>query len=183
MKTNLLTIALLSVSMAGLAQSRSSNVVSNINDDDKTLSIQVAGTVDGREVNYNRQFRVTGMSKAQKDALKERVMDSLGLGPVPTPPKPPMPPTNSEAAPNPPAEETLTVVCETCTGKMRLEITGEGFSMSREMRPKQGQESAFPMKLTLRPGTYQYKYWQNGVLQMDLPFDVKAGQKNVLTVK
>ena len=36
---------------------------------------------------------------------------------------------------------------------------------------------------TLPPGEYQYSYRQNRVLQMQLPFTVRAGEKNVVTVK
>ena len=41
----------------------------------------------------------------------------------------------------------------------------------------------FPVAIFLVPGNYEYVYWQNGVQQMHLLFAVRAGEKNVVTVK
>lgn len=90
MKSLLVIIAgFLTVSVA--AQQKNVSINHSINDDGKTLSIKVKGTVDGKPVDYSSTFDVTGMSKAQRDALKERVYDSLGL-PSPVAPVPPVPP-------------------------------------------------------------------------------------------
>jgi hypothetical protein len=189
MKT-ILTSLLLTLSIAATAQTQThsshSRTHSSITDDDKTLSIQIEGTVNGKDVRYDRTFSILGMSKVQKEALKSRVLDSLGMGEPPTAPKPPMPPT----APASPGfssshsdDETVTFVCPTCTGRMRLEVSGENFSLTRETDAKKDKANPFPMTATMRPGKYQYTYWQNGVRQIDLPFVVKVGEATVVTIK
>jgi hypothetical protein len=185
----ILTSLLLILSLAVTAQqSRSSYATTStsISDDDKTLSIQVEGTVNGKDVRYDRTFSVVGMSKVQKEALKARVLDSLGMGEPPKPPMPPMPPTRSEPAMAPPTtadEATVTFVCPTCTGRIRLEVSGGNFSLTHETDDRKNTGNAFPMSVPMKPGPYQYTYWQNGVRQMQLPFTVKAGEKNVVTIK
>jgi len=112
MKSVLVIIAgFLTISVA--AQQKNVSISHSINDDGNTLSVKIKGTVDGKPVDYNRTFDVTGMSKAQKDALKERVYDSLGL-PSPVAPVPPIAPTAPRvvimAAPAPPAEPVAPVI-------------------------------------------------------------------------
>ncbi len=51
-----------------------------IEDDGKTLSIQIEGVVNGREIRYRRTFDVAGMNDLQKDVLKCRVFYAQGLG-------------------------------------------------------------------------------------------------------
>lgn len=51
----------------------------SINDDGKKLDIKVKGTMDGKLIDYNHTFDVTGMDKEQRDAIKRSVYDSLGL--------------------------------------------------------------------------------------------------------
>lgn len=189
MKT-ILTSLLLGLCVSALAQpSRSSMTHMSINDDDKELSIQVEGTVNGKDINYNRRFNVAGLSSAQKDALKNSVFDSLGLGEAPRLPKPPKPPKPPVAPAADSADEAtgdaeVTFTCKTCTGRMRLEVSGNNFSLTREMDSKKDDRKAFPMTATMQPGEYRYQYWQNGVLQMGpLPFTVKAGEANVVDVK
>lgn len=190
MKT-ILTSLLLSLCISAMAQqSRSAFTHTSINDDDKTLSIQVDGTVDGKEISYNRRFNVRGMSSDQKDALKARVFDSLGIGEPPKPPRPPKPPKPARSYEDGSVhvdqsadEQAVTFVCKTCTGRMRLEVTGENFSLSRETDSRKEGDKPFPMTVSLLPGDYKYTYWQNGVQQMELPFSVKVGEKNEVTVK
>jgi hypothetical protein len=188
MKT-ILTSLLLTLSIAATAQqSRSSysSTSTSINDDDKTLSIQIEGTANGKDVRYNRTFSVVGMSKAQKEALKTRVLDSLGLGEPPKPPMPPTPPVypGSTMAPQTAADEAnVTFVCPSCAGRMRLEVSGPDFSFTHETDNRKKTSNAFPMSVPMKPGQYQYTYWQNGVEQMKLPFTVKAGETNVVTIK
>ena len=77
----------------------------NISDDGKKLDIKVKGSVDGKPVDYNRSFDVTGMDKEQRDAIKRRIYDSLGLsdpiGPMaPMEPMQPMAPLTAIAGPD-----------------------------------------------------------------------------------
>jgi len=69
----------------------------SINDDGKKLSVKIKGTVDGKAIDYNKTFDVTGMNKGQKDALKERIYDSLGIS-SPVPPVEPLPPVAPKTA-------------------------------------------------------------------------------------
>lgn len=172
----LLAGLLLSISFASHAQtSVHSNLSTEINDDDKTYSIRIDGDRKGKVIHYNRTFSVAGMSKEQKESLKNRVLDSLGLGETPPPPPPP---TSAVV----PASVKVTFVCPTCTGKTKLLVNGSGFSAEREVVIEKNKPG-FPFELDMPPGAYQYTYWQNRVEQMRLPFTVKAGEQNVVTVK
>ena len=57
-----------------------SRLEKRIEDDGKTLSIQIEGVIDGREIRYRRTFDVAGMNGLQKDVLKCRVFYVQGLG-------------------------------------------------------------------------------------------------------
>lgn len=183
----LLTSLFLTLSLSAMAQqSRTSNLRTSIDDDEKTMAIEVEGTANGRPVSYNRRFKVAGMGEAEKEALKSRVFDSLGLGDAPRSPMiatiPPAPST-FESGETVTEEATVTFVCKTCTGRIRLEVSGTNFSLTRETSSKNEAEKVFPMTVPMAPGDYRYTYWQNGVQQMDLPFAVKAGAKNEVVVK
>lgn len=92
--------------LAASAQKKSHNNFSqHIHDDGKTMSIVIEGNSDGRTVNYNRTFNVTGMSPMQKDALTKRITDSLGMGSVHRPkqskaPVGPVPPPSTPLSDN-----------------------------------------------------------------------------------
>lgn len=169
-----------SVAVTATAQTSTySTTHSQINDDEKTLSIQIDGQRDGQSIAYNRSFDVRGMSKAQRDALKNRVLDSLKLGNTPPPPEPLKAPKPPRPAPSNDAQETVQFTCASCLGKSKLTISGNGISITQE----RDNGKLFPLKQQLAPGDYRYVYWQNGVLQMQLPFTVKAGEENVVNVK
>ncbi len=82
-------------SVAVIAQ-KNISIDHSINDDGKKLSIKIKGSADGKPIDYYRVFDVTGMSKAQKDALKDSVYDSLGL-PSPVAPMAPLTPLTPAA--------------------------------------------------------------------------------------
>ncbi|QJD78659.1 hypothetical protein [Spirosoma rhododendri] len=167
---------LLGISFAATAQTSTySSTHSSINDTDKTLSIQINGQRNGREFAYNRTFDVRGLNKTQKEAIKNRVLDSLGLGENPPAPHRP------EAAINATGEVPVTFVCPTCEGRVKLMVSGPTTITEEFDAPK--NKGRFPRTLTLLPGEYQYEYWQNGVQQMRLPFTVKAGEGNEVKVK
>lgn len=190
----LLISLLVGTSVAVTAQTSSySSLSSHINDDEKTLSIKISGEKDGRPVQYNRTFNVASLTKVQRDALKNRVLDSLGLGDAPNPPSPP----SSLSPPSPPkpprpenadqlldeTDSNVTFTCKTCADKGKLSISGEGFSMTREFEVSKGDKPVFPLGLSLEPGEYRLMYWQNKVLQIQSSFTVKAGQNNTVVVK
>ncbi|WP_080054642.1 hypothetical protein [Spirosoma aerolatum] len=96
MKTHI-TILLALASSLAMAQKHSS-LSTSINDDEKTLSIRVNGTVDGQKIDYDRSFNVSGLNLAERNALRERILDSLHIS-RPEPPIPPTEPAMSIAAP------------------------------------------------------------------------------------
>jgi|GEM_PF-1256819 len=200
---------MLGISLVSFGQSSSLNTI--INEDGKTLSIQIEGKRNGKPINYNRKFDVTKLSSSEKEALKNRVLDSLGLGQPPagsevvverdqsaanrggvsvssrrsgsvaaSAPKPPTPPS-------PPTDAGQTVVmfrCESCAGKVKLEISSalEDFAIERDAKAGTDKRM-FPYQLPLKPGEYHLKYYQNGVLQIQSTFTVKANESNEVMIK
>jgi hypothetical protein len=199
----LLTSLFLVASLSAMAQrSTTSRTHTSIDDDDRTMKIKIEGTVNGREVSYNRRFNVEGMKGTEKEALKNRVFDSLGISEPPKAPLAPAAPDPHSAITSPvtrgsrnerksegtnnhtsPKEETVTFVCKSCTGKMRLEVTGENYGLTHESDTNKRGHNSFPITVSMVPGKYEYVYWQNGVQQMRLPFEVKTNLKNEVTVK
>src|SRR6185312_12920847 len=88
----------LCISATAFAQ-KNSSTTQHVNDDGNKLSMKITGSVNGKKINYDRTFDVTGWSDEEKEALKQRVYDSLGV-PKPVVPVAPIPPN--------PAELTLT---------------------------------------------------------------------------
>lgn len=101
----ILTILLAGVSTLAIAQKKS-YLSRSIDDDGKKLSIRISGTLNGREIDINKSFDVTGMSKEERAALREEVLSSIAGGNLDLPapkasskasvaiaaPKPPVPP-------------------------------------------------------------------------------------------
>ncbi len=92
----LLLAALLNL---GLAAQKNTSIHHSINDNGSQLSIKVQGTVNGKTVDYDKTFDVSGLDKDQRNAIKKHVYDSLGL-PDPVAPVAPLPP-HSKIAPQP----------------------------------------------------------------------------------
>lgn len=204
----ILTFLLLVTSFIAMAQSSSSlNTV--INEDDKTMSIQVNGERNGKTINYQRTFDVTNLTSTEKDELKTRVLDSLGVGKVTTAPDPePIARRGQGAArsskviksttitsdnnPRPSAQPTpsaeagqvvTTFTCETCSGKIKLEIVGKLDDYSIERDAKAGTDKRlFPYQIPLTPGDYTLNYYQNGVLQIQSAFTVKLGESGTVVI-
>jgi hypothetical protein len=89
MKTLVTTLFALTASLV-LAQNKSS-ISRSINDDGKTLSIRVNGTVDDKPIDYDRTFDVSKLNRDERNALREHILDSLNVG-MPEPPKRPIAP-------------------------------------------------------------------------------------------
>ncbi|MFN8348375.1 MAG: hypothetical protein U0X91_25460 [Spirosomataceae bacterium] len=87
------TIVLLSLAFTGsLAVAQHRSISSSTNDDGKTMSISIHGTIDGRAIDFNRTYDVAHLSKTERKELRAHILDSLGLE-MPVPPVPPVPPT------------------------------------------------------------------------------------------
>ncbi len=100
---NLTILLLTTFSLGASAQTRTKTSMyktddtkQSVSDNGKTMHITVKSSKDGKEINYDHTFLVSGMSQKQKDALLKRVNDSLGIHPPIAPPAP-------HAAPMPPA--------------------------------------------------------------------------------
>ena len=111
-----LFLAVVLVSLNALAQ-KNISITHSINDDGNRLSIIIKGTANGKPIDYNRVFDVSSMTTAERNALKERVYDSLGLS-APTPPHPPIAPRQPIAlsepvAPVPPQAPNAPVISAT----------------------------------------------------------------------
>ncbi|GAB3510297.1 hypothetical protein GCM10027341_48560 [Spirosoma knui] len=199
---SVLTLALLGLSLAATAQQPSgSSLTTSINEDGKTLSIQVDGVRNSQAIHYNRTFNTAGLSHSEQTALKNRVLDSLGIGQPSAPPPPftaPGPPMPSGGAmvrpPQPPVppdsdvpfadQEAVTFRCESCTGKIRLIITSDSKDYSLEKDTQiNADKRFFPYALKLQPGNYRLVYYQNGVLQIQSAFSVRQGEPNTVVVK
>ncbi|MVM38768.1 hypothetical protein GO730_16495 [Spirosoma sp. HMF3257] len=91
MKTLVTALLALTTSLA-FAQKHTS-ISRNINDDGKTLSIRVKGTVDDKPIDYDRTFDVSNLNKDERNALREHILDSLNVSmPAPVAPRAPRTP-------------------------------------------------------------------------------------------
>jgi len=77
----LYTLLLSACSMAVMAQTKTnrSRTSQRISDDGKTMHFSISGDVNGNAIDYDKSFDVTILSQAEKDALKQRIADSLGI--------------------------------------------------------------------------------------------------------
>lgn len=98
----ILTILLAGVSTLAIAQKRN-HLSRSIDDDGKTLSIRVTGTIDGKGIDFEKSFDVEELTKEERMALRDKVLDSIEAGNIdlPSPPEPksvspPTPPTPPE---------------------------------------------------------------------------------------
>jgi phenylpyruvate tautomerase PptA (4-oxalocrotonate tautomerase family) len=74
------TIVLSACSLMALAQHKTQQSLhQDIDDDGKTLTINISGTTGGKAIQYYKQFNVAGMSKQVKEAMINRITDSLGV--------------------------------------------------------------------------------------------------------
>ncbi|MFD2571011.1 hypothetical protein ACFSUS_10230 [Spirosoma soli] len=152
---------------------------------DKTLAMNIVGKRDGRPFRHNLHFDVEGLTQMQRDSLYEQTLHTLGvLGIKNVPGLKPLKSTVDEQNDNKAQESSaVTFGCETCTGKGRLEVYGNNFLMTRSFNTKRDAQPLFPLTVRLSAGQYRNKYWQNGVLQTELPFTVNAGEANEVKIK
>lgn len=108
---SLLLPAVCMLSLGALAQ-KSISTKQSINDDSRQLSIVINGEANGKTIEYDRVFDVTGMPHLQQNASTERVYDIPGLpSPLPAhipvvsippardvPPVPPVPVISAKTA-------------------------------------------------------------------------------------
>jgi len=92
------TLLLSACSLVALAQHKTKQSLhQDIDDDGKTLTVNISGTSGGKNIQYYRQFNVAGMNKQKKDAMLNRITDSLGINRHNNPSVPPAPAANSSS--------------------------------------------------------------------------------------
>ena len=62
------------------ATSVTSTVHTTVQEHGDTMTLKIIGTRNNAPLNYDRTFKVKGMSKQQKDAIVRHITDSLGVG-------------------------------------------------------------------------------------------------------
>lgn len=140
----ILTILLAGVSTLAVAQKRA-YLNRSIDDDGTRLSVKVSGTLDGREVDVNKTFDVAGLSQAQREALRDRVLSSIAEGNLNLPgpkgsckepaaallPKPPVPPA-------PPVEDADAMAFSSNEVNAEIISSGKGFVKEPVSRDSKG---------------------------------------------
>ncbi|SFC73596.1 hypothetical protein [Spirosoma endophyticum] len=77
---HLLIALLLSIGLVAMTtNANASNLKTRISDDNQTLSIQIDGFKNGKEIHYSQHFSVADMSALQKTMLKYRAFNSAGV--------------------------------------------------------------------------------------------------------
>jgi hypothetical protein len=175
----LFTTLLAGLTLSSLAQTVVSSMQTT--DNEKILSMNVVGTHAGRPFRHRMEFDMAGLTPTQRDSLHQQVvqaLNQLGIADVPGLKK-------RESAPA--TENSILEVvfrCETCTGKGKLQIYGDGgFVITRSFNTKRDAQPFFPYTARLGSGPYRLVYIQNGVRQIQSDFKVKAGGPNVVMVK
>lgn len=168
----ILTILLAGVSTLAIAQKRA-YLSRSIDDDGKRLSIKVSGTLDGKEVDINKTFDVEGMSKEDRETLRDKVLSSIAQGnlelPAPkgvckesvaiVPPKPPVP--QATPAPEPSASESSAAEPETMafsSNEMNAKIISSGKGFINERASKYPKDFSRHVRYNSETGEMFIKY-------------------------
>jgi len=92
-KIGLLLIAAAFTQGASAQNSRGGDtaISKNVNDDCKKMHVKLSYSINGQQLKkFDQSYNVVGMTKAEKEAIVNRIMDSLGIpNPVTVPPPPP----------------------------------------------------------------------------------------------
>ncbi len=154
----LYTLLLSACSMAVIAQTKTnrSRTSQRISDDGKTMHFSISGDVNGSPIDYDKSFNVTNLSQAEKDALKQRISDSLGIAIAntryktavtkasiqmpPLPPVPPVPATPALSTSKSQKTQDLSTGVYDDNGTMQVEVKGyqaqKYFNYSRKFNVK-----------------------------------------------
>jgi|GEM_PF-3997127 len=74
------TLLLSACTIVAFAQNKTKQSLhQDINDNGKTLTINISGNSDGKAIKYHKQFDVTGMSQQARQTIVNRITDSLGV--------------------------------------------------------------------------------------------------------
>ncbi len=147
----------------------------SIKDDGKALQMKIDGQrQNGEELHYKQTFDVSGLAAPQIDSLKSRILDSLKIAYAFTQP------TISQPVPS--SVQDVQFICENCDTKGHLEIHG-GMFLSTHRVDNRNKSKAFPIKVPLGPGEYQFVYYRRKKSQsVPLSFTVKQGEKMIVTI-
>ncbi|MBO0930854.1 hypothetical protein [Fibrella aquatilis] len=173
-------IALLLCPLAGSAQTVVTSMQTANNPD--MLSMNVAGTRDGRPFRHTLRHNVAGLTQAQRDSLYEQsrqALAALGITNVPGLKTPDDQRLSTESG------TTVTITCETCTRKGQLELFDASTVRAGKKRYYNYYQSLvphFPVTIPLAAGNYQLVYKQRGHRAVELPLTITEGEKKQLTL-
>ncbi|MBO9613984.1 MAG: hypothetical protein J7619_14870 [Dyadobacter sp.] len=169
----ILTILLAGVSTLAIAQKRA-YLSRSIDDDGKKLSIKVSGTLDGKDVDINKSFDVEGMSKEDREALRDKVLSSIAEGNLELPapkgvckesvavappqrkPQPPVPVAAPEPEPEPSADERETMAFS--SNEVNAEIVSSGKGFIKEPASKYPKDFSKHVRYNSETGEMFIKY-------------------------
>ena len=117
----ILTILLAGVSTLAIAQKRN-HLSRSIDDDGTKLSIRVTGTIDGKGIDFEKSFDVEELTKEERMALRDKVLDSIEAGNIDLP-SPPEPKSVSPPTPPAPAEPLEPVIYSSNDAKAHIWIS------------------------------------------------------------
>ena len=174
--TTYLKIALLLCPLACSAQtvitSRQTGTIRN------ELTMNVAGTMDGRPFRHMLRYDVAGLGQLQRDSLLARGHRALALlVPGIEPLTMPSDPKNDRAE-----TTTVTLQCETCTGKGELFLYGQNSLSTRKVNANRPGSMRFPLTVPLTPGDYRLVYKQRGRQPIELPLTLAEGEKKQISL-
>lgn len=80
MNKTILSLITVLILVAAIACGRGTHIKRSVSYQGDTMRVKVYAKVNGRQVHdYDKEFNVAGLSKAEKDAIAKRIMDSLDL--------------------------------------------------------------------------------------------------------
>ena len=80
MKTTTLSLITALILTAVIACGRGTHIKRSVSYQGNMMRVKVYAKVDGRQVHdYDKEFNVAGLSKAEREAMAQHIMDSLDL--------------------------------------------------------------------------------------------------------
>lgn len=141
-------------------------------DNGRIYSVIIKAKKWGKSIEHKQNFGSAGLTDAQKDSIKNHLLDSLGL------------PKLIERAPVLPISVPNVIFnCAGCAGKSEFEVYGANFTSTRKGSPNKKSKPLFPLAMNLSPGEYKMVYKQRKSAKIKVRFTVKINEKNVIKVK
>lgn len=179
----ILTLLLVGLYLSATAQTVIEHMATTNNDD--VLAMTITGKRDGNSFRHALRFDVKGMTIPQRDSLYEQTLRTLGILGIANVPGQKTSSTVDTTSEKPGG--TITFRCETCSGKGRLEVYGNGYTVTRVIDHRPDEAHSFPMRIRFAPGDYRLLYYEKHglkyVLQTQSTFTAKSDEAGTVTVK